>query len=123
MSDHRKDEAAILQLINDSWIRMTVPQKRLWESIAIDPVQWIFRPHSAPHSIAWVVAVVGIHAIWYDDYYDEMDDGFKVSEHIRFSEIRWGKSGDGSLVAALQFILHQVNGLTYSEPVTPPALP
>ena len=123
MSSHRKNEATIIQLINDSWIKMTVPQKRLWESIAIDPVQWVFHPHSSPRSTAWVVAVVGIHAIWYDDYYGEMDDGFKVSEHISFAEIGWGKSGDGSLEAVLQFILHQINGLTYGEPTTPPAQP
>jgi hypothetical protein len=124
MSGHRKGGAAILQLVNESWVRMSVPQKRLWETIAIDPAQWIFRPHASPLSTSWVVAVIGTHVIWYDDYYGEMTDGFKLSEHIRFSEIGWGDIGGGSLEAALQSLLHRINGLTYGGPqITPPAPP
>ncbi|MBL0371991.1 hypothetical protein JJB09_08120 [Rhizobium sp. KVB221] len=108
MSQRRADEAAIWVLINDAWKNMSLAQRRLWETISITPEKWTYKPHSNPVPEAWVVAIIGTSHIWYDDYYDEMYDGFYVSEHCRYGETIAQMNGGGGLETAVQILLEKI---------------
>ena len=81
MSGHRKDEAAMWDVINDSFGKMTFAQKRLWEIVRVLPTQWAYKTRSSLEGKVWIVAIIGEHVIWYDDFFGEMDDGFCISEY------------------------------------------
>ena len=68
-------EAEIWDMINAAWERMSLPQRRLWEVIRIDPVKWQQHPYGTKSGGFWVVGIYGQKAIWFND----IEDGFNRS--------------------------------------------
>lgn len=87
MDHRRKDEAAIWDLINDTFLKMSFPQKRVWERVKIFPEKWSYEPKPNLKKKVWVVGIIGKQAVWYDDVFDEMDDDFCVSDYERYGQI------------------------------------
>lgn len=71
------DEAALWDLMNAAWHRMTFRQKHLWETIRIDPQRWEQRPYGIGNGGFWVVALIGRTVLWYND----LEYGFQRSSY------------------------------------------
>lgn len=54
---------------------MSLPQRRLWEIIKINPVKWRQTPHGTEGGGFWVVAIYGSTVVWFND----IEDGFNRS--------------------------------------------
>jgi hypothetical protein len=74
-------EATLWELMNAAWERMSLPQRRLWEAIRIDPMKWEQLPYGSMGGGFWVVGIYGQTAIWFND----IEDGFNRS--------RWSRPG------------------------------
>jgi hypothetical protein len=68
-------ESDIWDLINRGWDKMSLPQRRLWEIIKIDPVKWHQNTYGALGGGFWVVAIFGTTVIWFND----IEHGFNRS--------------------------------------------
>ena len=68
-------EGEIWDLINSAWERMSIPQRRIWEVIRIDPVKWREETYGILGGGFWVVAIYGQTVIWYND----IEHGFNHS--------------------------------------------
>ena len=110
------EEVALYDLINEGWERMTLAQRRLWEAINIPPEKWAYQRLRYSTVDHWVVAIIGNRIIWYDDDFGGMDKGFYVLEYRRYGEIDSGRTGNGSLEAAVQILLHEITGLGFGQP-------
>jgi hypothetical protein len=105
----RKDEAGIWDMINDARDRMTFAQKRLWEVIRVAPETWSYAPRSPRAGEVWTVAIIGKHVIWYDDYFEEMDDDFCLSEYEQRGVIGIDvKPGNDSLESVVESLLRTI---------------
>ena len=54
---------------------MSLPQRRIWENIRIDPVKWQEPTYGGLGGGFWVVGIYGRKVIWYND----IEDGFNRS--------------------------------------------
>ena len=68
-------EGALRDLMNKAWGEMSLPQRRLWEVIKIDPVKWRENSYGEMGEGFWVVAIYGSTVIWFND----IEDGFNRS--------------------------------------------
>lgn len=62
---------------------MSTDQLRLWKSIAINPIKWALHPDGDLGGGFWVVSIFGKSVIWYND----IEDGFDISDYSTFGEI------------------------------------
>ena len=69
-------EGEIWDLINRAWEKMSLPQRRLWEAIKVDPMKWQEDTYGAMGGGFWVVAIYGSTVVWYND----IEDGFNKSK-------------------------------------------
>lgn len=76
-------ESEIWDLINHSYERMSLEQRRVWEVIRIMPQKWIQHPYGDQGGGFWVVAIIGQTVIWFND----IEDGFNRSGFNVFGEI------------------------------------
>lgn len=106
------DEAQLWDLINDAWDRMSLPQKRLWEMVRVEPKRWKQMPYGIHDGGFWVVGIVGPIAIWFNDH----EDGFQYTAYDQPGEI----SEYGSLQFDLEDILqHVLNELETGQRTLP----
>ncbi len=68
-------EGELWDKINRAWESMSLPQRRLWEIIKIDPAKWQENTQGAMGGGFWVVAIYGDTVI----YYNDIEDGFNRS--------------------------------------------
>jgi hypothetical protein len=68
-------EGELWDLINKAWMEMSLPQRRQWEVIKIDPIKWQEESHGGMGGCFWVVGIYGSPVIWYND----IEDGFNRS--------------------------------------------
>lgn len=54
------------------------------------------------------VAIIGDHVIWYDDYFNEMDDGFCLSAYQRKGEIKPAGEIGGELEEVVGALLAKI---------------
>ena len=54
-----------------------------WQLINIDPIKWMEKEYGKGADGFWVVAICGTKVIWYND----IEDGFNISEYIKFGQI------------------------------------
>jgi hypothetical protein len=80
------EEEKIWDLINKFFVKMSIPQRRLWETIRIDPEKWEQHPYGDEGKGFWVVAIYGKNIIWYND----IENGFNRSHYKKYGVI-WGK--------------------------------
>lgn len=76
-------EGKIWDDINDSYDRMSIEQRRVWETIKIIPEKWMQEPWGAEGAGFWVVAIVGNSVIWYND----IEEGWNRSTYKCFGRI------------------------------------
>lgn len=69
-------EAEIWDMINRAWRKMSLPQRRVWEAIKVDPMKWQENTYGEMGDGFWVVAIYGSTVIWYND----IEHGFNQSK-------------------------------------------
>jgi len=69
------EEHELLDIVNQAWKRMNLPERRLWEAIRIEPQKWQLDPWGKEGNGFWVVGIFGNRAIWYND----IEEGFNTS--------------------------------------------
>jgi hypothetical protein len=107
-------EVQIWDEINAAAQRMSPEQARMWECAKIIPEKWSEPRYGAAQKGFWAVAVMGRTVVWYDD----IEDGFVVSECAHFGTIAGYTSGDTGLEGAMQKLINRLS----SVPTTPWAL-
>lgn len=99
-------EEEIWDLINRAWAEMSLPQRRLWEIIKINPVKWHENSYGLKGGGFWVVGIYGSTVIWYND----IEDGFNRSAWSAAGTIdQYGCSQD-ELQWTIQQVLDQWRG-------------
>lgn len=97
-------EASLWDLLNAAENRMAPDVARFWEVIRIDPAKWRQHPWGDTGGGFWVVGVIGSTVVWFND----IEDGFNVSSHSGFEEIRDYACNQDDLDVALVQLLHLV---------------
>lgn len=97
-------ETALWDLINERRERMSFAQRRLWDTISIDPEQWIHRTSAGADLHIWVVALIGRTVISYND----LEHGFDRSNFARYGEITQLGWGQSDLEIAVQEVLNEL---------------
>jgi hypothetical protein len=70
-------EEGLHDLLNSAWQRMSLPQRRLWEAIRIEPQKWASHPYGDLGGGFWAVALLGQTVVWFND----IEDGFNRSHY------------------------------------------
>ena len=91
--------------INTGWERMDIPQRRLWETIKIDPEKWVQHPYGDQGGGFWVVGIVGNVVVWYND----IEDGFNRSRYAKYGEIGQYFCNQDELQWTIRHILNEIN--------------
>ena len=103
-------EVEIWDSINKSYERMSLEQKRLWETIKIEPQKWTQEPYGNEGEGFWVVAIIGNNVVWFND----IEDGFNNSSYSEFGEINEYFCNQDELEWQIQNILNQIKDGYYS---------
>lgn len=98
------DEAAVWHLINEGRDGMSFAQRRLWDTISIDPEQWSHRTSAGNDLRIWVVALIGRTVI----SYNHLEYGFDRSSFVRYGEIAQLGWGQSELEVAVQDVLNEL---------------
>jgi hypothetical protein len=101
-------EVQIWDEINSAVQRMSPEQARLWECAKIVPAKWNEPRYGAAQKGFWAVAVMGQTVVWYDD----IEDGFVVTECVHFGTIAGDSSGDTSLEGAMQELVNRLGSVS-----------
>jgi hypothetical protein len=70
-------EEELHNMLHSAWQRMSLPQRRLWEAIRIDPQKWSSSPYGDLGGGFWAVALLAQTVVWYND----IEDGFNQSNY------------------------------------------
>ena len=97
-------ETELLDMINKSYDRMTPEQRRIWETIKIEPQKWAQEPYGNEGDGFWVVAIIGNTVIWFND----IEDGFNRSCFIKLGEIDEYYCNQDNLEWQIQNIINQM---------------
>jgi len=73
----------LIEMINESYERMDLEQRKIWDIISIIPIKWKQKPWGKIGKGFWIVAIIGNNVIWYND----IEEGFNISEYKIFGEI------------------------------------
>lgn len=69
------NQEELLTLISDAVLKMDHRAVRLWTLIRIPPVKWMLHPWGDQGGGFWVVGMLGMQVVWYND----IEDGFNLS--------------------------------------------
>ena len=97
-------EAELHDEINAAWERMSMPQRRLWEVIRIEPEKWQQLPYGDQGGGFWAVAVIGRTVVWFND----IEDGFNRSRYSRWGEIEQYWCNQDDLEWTIQCLLDEI---------------
>jgi hypothetical protein len=61
-------------LVNAAEAVMNPAERRLWELVRVPPAKWHQEPWGNDGAGFWVVGILGLQVIWYND----IEDGFKL---------------------------------------------
>ena len=110
-------EADIWEEINQSYERMSLYQRRLWEVIKIDPEKWDEKTYGEKGGGFWVVAIIGNNIIWYND----IEEGFNRSKFQKYGEIKGYWCNQDQLEWVIQKIINEIkDGYDSSRYASPP---
>jgi hypothetical protein len=110
-------EEEIWELINQAYVRMTIPQKRFWDVVRINPEKWQQHPYGDLGGGFWVVAVVGRTVVWYND----IEHGFNRSKYTVYGEIGRYWCNQDALEWSIQDIMNEIeHGYPESFGMGPP---
>lgn len=99
-------EVEIWDMIDKSCSRMTAQQKKLWETIKIDPVKWQQDPYGDEGKGFWVVALIGKTVIWFND----IEEGFNLSTYSEIGKINEYWCDQDDLEHAIQKLIKEIDG-------------
>lgn len=97
-------EAEIRNELNSSWEKMSLPQRRLWDVIKVDPEKWRQNPWGNEGGGFWVVAVFGKTVIWYND----IEEGFNRSVYESYGTISEYWCNQDELEWTIQHVLDEI---------------
>lgn len=97
-------ELEIWDAINDSYERMSLDQRRIWEVIQIHPVKWKQDPYGNQGNGFWVVALIGNTVIWFND----IEDGFNRSSFKEYGVIKEYYCNQDELEWQVQGVINQI---------------
>jgi hypothetical protein len=97
-------ESEIWDAINAAEAKMSAEQLRLWECISIIPNKWVQRPYGDLGGGFWVVAILGRFVVWFND----IEDGFNISEYSNFGEITGYGASQDALGVAVQHLVNMI---------------
>ena len=97
-------EAELLDEVNSGWDAMPLPERRLWESIKVDPCKWSQDPWGNEGGGFWVVAIYGNTVVWYND----IEEGFNRSRYLVFGEIEEYWCNQDELQWVISHILNEI---------------
>jgi len=96
---------------------MSPPQSRLWSVIKVMPEKWRQSPYGDTGGGFWVVAVLGELVLWYND----IEEGFNISRHKNFNEIKDYWCNQDELEWAVQALLNLIQD-GYAPPTCSPPI-
>lgn len=112
-------EDIIIKKINDSWERMSIEQRKLWDVIKTDPIKWQLNPWGKYGKGFWVVGIVGRSVIWFND----IEDGFNRSKFSKFGVINEYWCNQDDLEGVIQYFLNEIkDGYSSEGKAFPPFL-
>ena len=86
-------------------VKIMEPQARcLWDLIRVPPIKWEQHPWGDQGDGFWIVAIVGMHAIWYND----IEHGFNVSRYSTHGEINEYWCNQDELQHTIYALLQQI---------------
>ena len=97
-------EAGIWDSINEAYERMSPEQRRMWETIKIDPEKWSQEPYGNEGKGFWVVAIIGNTVIWFND----IEDGYNRSTFTEYGKINEYHCNQDDLESQVQNVINQV---------------
>lgn len=97
-------ESQIRERILQAEARMNPQQSRLWSMIKILPQKWQQTPHGTEGHGFWVVAILGVLVLWFND----IEDGFNVSRYKNHGEIEEYWCNQDELEWAVQSLLNLI---------------
>ncbi len=106
-------------MLNSAWDRMSIPQRRLWEVIRINPEKWKQHPYGESRCGFWVVAVLGNTVVWYND----LEHGFNRSLYSKYGEIDQYWCNQDNLEWTIQHLLNEIIEGQPSGPYASPPKP
>ncbi|MGR9053818.1 MAG: hypothetical protein ACU84J_14325 [Gammaproteobacteria bacterium] len=112
-------ETEIWDEINSAWERMSLSQRRLWETIRIVPEKWKLDPWGNQGDGFWVVGLIGNSVVWYND----IENGFNKSTFSHYGEINEYWCNQDELEWTIQHIINEINdgydSASYASPPQP----
>lgn len=112
-------EEALHDMLNSAWQRMSLPQRRLWEVIRIEPQKWVLHPHGDLGGGFWVVALAGQTVVWFND----IEDGFNRSHYTVHGTIGDYWCNQDLLESTVQHILNAIESGSVTGPFVGPLQP
>ncbi len=97
-------EEELWDQLNRSWARMSLPQRKLWEVIKLDPQKWAQEPWGNEGGGFWVVAIFGNTVIWYND----IEEGFNRSSYTKHGVISDYWCNQDELEWVIQHVLDEI---------------
>jgi hypothetical protein len=70
-------EVDLWDRINEGLSAMTGPALTLWKTIRVPPVKWQLTPWGDAGGGFWVVGIIGMRVVWFND----IEDGFNISHY------------------------------------------
>lgn len=92
---------ALLQRVAQGEARMQAEELRLWKMMRVEPVKWRQDPYGTEGQGFWVVGLIGISVIWYND----IEDGFNRSRSTRHGEIQDYWCNQDELDTAMKYLV------------------
>lgn len=97
-------EVDLWGLINESYERMTLEQRRIWETIKVDPLKWSQEPYGRKGGGFWVVAIIGNTVIWFNN----IENGFNRSTFTELGNINDYYCNQDELESQVQNLINQM---------------
>lgn len=106
-------------MLNSAWQRMSLPQRRFWEAIRIEPQKWASHPYGDLGGGFWAVALVGQTVVWFND----IEDGFNRSHYTTHGTIGAYWCNQDQLEWTVQHILNAIESGSDTGPFAGPPQP
>ncbi len=97
-------EEKLHDMLNSAWQRMSLPQRRIWEAIRIEPQKWASHPYGDLGGGFWAVALLGQTVVWFND----IEDGFNRSHYTNHGTIDAYWCNQDQLEQTIQHLLNAI---------------
>jgi hypothetical protein len=98
-------ELELVARIRLGYERMSEAQRRLWNSIRINPEKWQQHPYGDAGGGFWTVGVIGRTAIWYND----RENGFNRSVYSVYGVIDDYWCNDDELDVTMEYVANALS--------------